>query len=85
MDAGCGTGQYTKALLDFGVGKFTLLDASAAMLDVAKQKLSEFISNGAIADIVQATLPALPFSGGTFDAVMFNTVIRDIFTDSKTI
>ena len=63
-------------MLDFGVGKFTILDTSAAMLEVARQKLSEFISNGAIEEIVEAKLPALPFENGTFDAVMFNMVIN---------
>ena len=67
-------GQYANALLEFGVGKFTLLDSSAGMLAVARQKLSKSISNGAVEDLIKAKLPTLPFKDGAFDAVMFNMV-----------
>ena len=74
MDAGCGTGQYTKALIDLGIGRFTLLDASAEMLDVAKDKLADAIRDRVVADIVQAVLPDIPIDNDVFDAVIFNLV-----------
>ena len=39
LDAGCGTGRYSKDLIDLGVGKITLLDQSLTMLEIAKEKL----------------------------------------------
>lgn len=74
LDAGCGTGHYTKALIDLGVGKFTLLDASPDMMDIAKEKLKNAIDNKIVEEVIQAQLPALPFESEKFDAVMFNEV-----------
>ena len=74
MDAGCGTGHYTKALIDLGIRRFTLLDASAEMLDVAKDKLADAIRDRVVADIVQAVLPDIPIDNDVFDAVIFNLV-----------
>ena len=73
MDAGCGTGNFSKALLDLGVGKLTLQDANLEMLKVAKKKLSDAIDNK-IVDVIHAALPGLPYNVGQFDAVMFNAV-----------
>ena len=82
LDAGCGTGQYTKALLDLGIGRFTLLDASAEMLEVAREKLADATKDNAIANVVQAVLPELPFENGVFDAVMFISVSYQIYVFS---
>lgn len=41
LDAGCGTGQYSKALLEMGIGVITLLDASPQMLTIAKENLKK--------------------------------------------
>lgn len=74
MDAGCGTGNYAKYFLEYGIGVVSLLDASVAMMDKAKAKLEIEIKAGKIGSIVQATLPEIPFEDGTFDVVVFNTV-----------
>lgn len=74
MDAGCGTGNYAKALIEYGVGNVTLLDASSGMLEKARVKLADEIKSGKVKDVVEATMPPIPFPDGTFDAVMFNLV-----------
>ena len=76
MDAGCGPGRYSKALVDFGIGKISLMDASGDILKCARQNLKDAIDNGIIVDITQAKLPSLPYEDGTFDAVLFNYVSR---------
>ena len=74
LDAGCGTGQRAKALLDLGIGKVTLLDASPEMLALAEKKLHYAIEDKRVESIAEATLPYFPFGDRTFDVVMFNQV-----------
>ena len=74
LDAGCGTGNYAKALIEFGVGKITLLDASKDMLDVAKEKLKTEIEKGIVDQVIEAKMPPLPFEDGKFDVVLFSLV-----------
>ncbi|XP_052788420.1 uncharacterized protein LOC128223165 isoform X2 [Mya arenaria] len=81
LDAGCGTGNYARDLLDHGCGHVTLLDASPGMLEKARAKVADYIESGRVKDIVEAKLPKIPFPDGTFDAVMFNLVLHHI--DSK--
>lgn len=78
LDAGCGTGQYAKALIDLGVGKLSLLDASTEMLDIAKEKLKESIEKKVIDIVIHAKLPELPFKDVMFDAVLFSYVLHHL-------
>ena len=64
LDAGCGTGNYSKELIKLGVGKITLLDACPKMLSVAKDKLKDAINKKIIDQVVEARLPAIPFEDG---------------------
>ena len=74
LDAGCGTGNYAKALIEFGVGKITLLDASKDMLEVAKEKLKDEIDKGVIDKVVEDKMPPLPFEDASFDVVLYSLV-----------
>jgi ubiquinone/menaquinone biosynthesis C-methylase UbiE len=55
LDVGCGTGYVSRWL----PGKLTLMDASPAMLSIARRRLPD-------ADFVRATAPPLPFVDSTF-------------------
>ena len=79
LDAGCGTGRYSKQLIELGIGKVTLLDKSLTMLEIAKERLKDEITSKAVVDIVKASLPDLPFPPVTFDAVMFNYVSSEFY------
>jgi ubiquinone/menaquinone biosynthesis C-methylase UbiE len=78
LDAGCGTGNYSKAMLDAGVGKVTLLDANEGMLGKAKEKLQRYITDGRIAEVRQHALPTIPFPDESFDCMMINQVIHHL-------
>ena len=74
LDAGCGTGHHAKLLVEMGVGKLTLLDASPEMLSIAKLQLQDAIKQNIVNAVIEAKLPELPFEDGIFDVVMFNLV-----------
>ncbi|XP_064645132.1 ubiquinone/menaquinone biosynthesis C-methyltransferase UbiE-like [Lineus longissimus] len=74
LDAGCGTGNYSKMLLDRGVGKVTLLDGSEGMLAHAKKKCE----GRGLAETKHHVLPTLPFPASSFDCVMFNNVLHHL-------
>ena len=71
LDAGCGTGNYSKALIEYGLGKLTLLDGSAGMLNVSRNKLQDAIDKKIVDKVIEAKLPRLPFDDGMFDVVFF--------------
>jgi SAM-dependent methyltransferase len=70
LDAGCGSGPLTAALRDAGA-VVTGFDASAAMVDLARQRLGED------ADLHVADLAApLPFADADFDDVVASLVLH---------
>ena len=77
LDAGCGTGNYAKELLDAGVGHVDLLDANDAMLNIARTKLKAYVEDGR-ATIVNHHLPSLPYPDKCFDCVMFLAVLHHL-------
>ena len=76
LDAGCGTGNYSKVLLEAGVGKIYMLDGSEGMLSQSKNKLQKYIDEKRIVDLRKHYLPSLPFEDNTFDVVMFMQVCK---------
>ena len=75
MDAGCGTGNYSKVMLEAGVGKVHMIDGSEGMLNQSKTKLHKYIESKKILDIKKHFLPTLPFEDNMFDVVMFMQVV----------
>ncbi|XP_045206604.2 uncharacterized protein LOC123558820 [Mercenaria mercenaria] len=82
LDAGCGTGNYAKALIGYGVGKVTLMDASSGMLRQARAKLVDAIAENTVVSIIKNKLPEMPFGDGTFDVVLFSLVLHHLNPDS---
>ncbi|XP_057310978.1 uncharacterized protein LOC130648880 isoform X2 [Hydractinia symbiolongicarpus] len=78
LEAGCGTGNYSLAFLQNGIGKLTLLDASNGMLAKAKSKLSNYEER--VVEIKEHPLPEIPFADGTFDACTFIEVLHHLDT-----
>jgi ubiquinone/menaquinone biosynthesis C-methylase UbiE len=79
LDAGCGTGNYSRAMLHY-VGRIEAVDLNPGMLEVAAQKLSGPQAEGRIS-FHSARIDALPFEDGTFDGVMINQVLHHLPDD----
>ena len=75
MKAGCGTGNYSIGFLKEGIGKLTMVDASAGMLFKAREKVSEY-SN--VVEIKKVVLPKLSYEDNSFDAVALIQVLHHL-------
>ena len=82
LDAGCGTGQYTAALIN-DVAQITAIDLNEAMLGAAKEKLHGEAGSGRLV-FHQASLEALPIDAQSVDAIMVNQVLHHIADDPDT-
>jgi ubiquinone/menaquinone biosynthesis C-methylase UbiE len=76
LDAGCGTGAYSRAMLPH-VGRVDAVDLNGGMLAVARAKLADEEAAGRIA-FHQGSIDALPFADASFDAAMINQVLHHI-------
>ncbi len=76
LDAGCGTGNYSKAMLNY-VGRIEAVDLNPGMLEVAAQKLSGSEAEGRIS-FQSARIDELPFEDAHFDGVMINQVLHHL-------
>ncbi len=80
LDAGCGTGNYARALLHH-VGRIEAVDMNPGMLEVAERKLAKPLAEGRIS-FHSARIDALPFEDGVFDGVMINQVLHHLPDDA---
>ena len=76
LDAGCGTGNYSLAMLDH-VGRIEAVDLNPGMLAVASEKLAGAASEGRVS-FNTARIDELPFDDGRFDGVMINQVLHHL-------
>ena len=80
LDAGCGTGAYSEAIVD-RVGRVEALDMSQGMLDKAAAKLADAVARDRIG-FHQGAITELPFGAASFDAVMINQVLHHLDDDA---
>jgi ubiquinone/menaquinone biosynthesis C-methylase UbiE len=80
LDAGCGTGNYSRALIS-RVARVEAVDLNAGMLEKARAKLRAEASAGRI-HFHQAPIAALPLRDGSVDGVMVNQVLHHLDDDA---
>ena len=76
LDAGCGTGAYSAAVID-RLRHIAAIDLNTGMLAAAKAKLTAQAAAGRIA-FHQGSITDLPFESESFDAVMTNQVLHHL-------
>ena len=76
VDAGCGTGLYSAALVK-NVRKIEAIDLNAGMLKIAKEKMKLEGKNGLI-NFHISSIDSLPLDNDTADAVMINQVLHHL-------
>jgi len=76
LDAGCGTGNYVRALLD-RVARVEAVDRSQRMLEVARAKLADAIATGRVG-LHRASIDALPLADASVDGAMVNQVLHHL-------
>ena len=76
LDAGCGSGAYSQAMLPH-VRHIDAVDLNEGMLAVARGKLADHEAQGRIA-FHHGGIDALPFADGTLDAAMINQVLHHL-------
>jgi len=76
VDAGCGTGSYSQALLGH-VARIEAIDMNEGMLGVARRKLQEALAEGRIA-LHRASIDALPLADADADGAMINQVLHHL-------
>lgn len=79
VDAGCGTGNYSAALLDH-VARIEAVDMNDSILGVARRKLSDAEAVGRIRFHL-AAIDTLPVESISADAVMINQVLHHLPDD----
>ncbi|MDQ3508791.1 MAG: class I SAM-dependent methyltransferase [Actinomycetota bacterium] len=72
LDAGCGTGNYSVAMIPH-VGRIEAVDMNPAMIEVAAEKLS-----GSNVSFHEAPIDELPFEDSSFNGVMVNQVLHHL-------
>lgn len=76
LDAGCGSGWYAERLLERGA-RVSAIDASAAMLEITRERLGRARFEPDRFDLNVADLShRLPFADGTFDGIVSPLVLH---------
>jgi len=85
FDAGCGTGNYMKALYELGIGNIYGMDVSPGMLAKSMHKFQDThtnILNAQSVHLFQNDLTdPLPYKPDSFDVVLLNQVLHHIVDD----
>ena len=81
VDAGCGTGNYSAALLEH-VARIEAVDMNEAMLGVARGKLAGAEAAGRVR-FHRAAIDALPVESMSADGVMINQVLHHLPDDPE--
>ncbi len=76
LDAGCGTGAYSQAIVG-RVGRIEALDMSTGMLERARAKLAPEAEAGRVR-FHQGSIAELPLAAGSVDAVTINQVVHHL-------
>ncbi len=76
LDAGCGTGAYSQAVLPH-VAHIDAVDINPGMLDIASKKLCNPHTEGVIR-FHRAAIDELPFEAASFDGIMINQVLHHL-------
>ncbi len=79
VDAGCGTGSYSLALVG-QVARIEAVDMNEGMLGVARTKLADAVAAGRI-NFHNAAIEGLPLDDASVDAVMVNQVLHHLPDD----
>ncbi|MBW3601431.1 MAG: class I SAM-dependent methyltransferase [Actinobacteria bacterium] len=79
LDAGCGTGSYSRAVLGH-VGRVEAVDGSPDMLRVAWEKMAAEHDAGLVG-FHEGDITAPPFEDATFDGAMVNQVLHHLGDD----
>jgi len=79
VDAGCGTGSYTRALLAH-VARVEAVDMNDGMLAVAGAKLEADVREGRVR-LQRGVIDALPLDDASVDALMINQVLHHLPDD----
>ena len=81
VDAGCGTGLYSEALVD-DVQRIEAIDLNAEMLVIARTKMKSAEQKGRIC-FHNSAIDTLPLEENIADAVMINQVLHHLPDDSS--
>ena len=76
LDAGCGTGIYTFALID-QVHRVEAIDLNRSMLAVARSKMCSAAEHDRIR-FTQGSITQLPFKSQSVDGVMMNQILHHL-------
>jgi SAM-dependent methyltransferase len=76
VDAGCGTGSYSRALVS-RVARIEAVDLNAGMLDRAREKLKVEVKEGRIV-FHQGAIDTIPLADASADGVMVNQVLHHL-------